>query len=355
MNSQLAFTHNFSKGDILMSKICAAKVNEFVGVTMYSPHYKDKALRLVNSCERVGVCCKATVLPPGVFGQSAWEGTEEFRFRTIALKPAFILSQLRSTQLPVVYLDSDLEFHRFPDLFQPGSWPHFDRDVIVFNYWANETNATIRATPNTASGVVYFNQTFNAQKILVAWAEAMAYHKNIKAPDDQVLDVLLADDGWLERASFGWLPAAYLRTMPAYYRGITTVIDHDHGNAPGIVGHSTNKAVLPPVVGFEKLRYGSGFKCISTMEGITNDWCSSSCNDPAGATNPSSTTCPVQFCVCDWKGEWPMEDGEVDWSDTKSLGVAGTVPPAPTTDGPAIARPGGSKPIVQKRAVRVTP
>ncbi len=246
MNHQLAFTHNFTRGDILMSRICQSKVNEFVGISMYSPKYRDKAKRLINSCERVGCCCKATVLPPNVFGPDAPEGSEEFRFRAIAIKPAFILSQLRTTQLPVVFLDSDLEFHRFPELFQPGSWPNGDRDLVVFNFWANETNLTIRSIPNTASGVMYFNQTFNAQKVLVAWAEAMAYEKNVKAPDDQVLDVLLVN-GWLERASYGWLPSSYLRLMPSYYRGVRAVIDHDHGNAPGLVAHSSDKAVLPPV------------------------------------------------------------------------------------------------------------
>ena len=44
------------------------------------------------------MCCKATLLPPDAYGPKAPEGSEEFRFRTIALKPAFILSQLKTTQ-----------------------------------------------------------------------------------------------------------------------------------------------------------------------------------------------------------------------------------------------------------------
>jgi len=44
-----------------------------------------------------------------------------------------------------------------------------------------------------------------------------------------VLDKLLSEDGWLSRASFGWLPASYMRTMPAYYNGVVPVIEHDHG------------------------------------------------------------------------------------------------------------------------------
>ena len=62
---------------------------------MYSPKYEDKARRLLNSCQRVGVCCKATLLPADAYGPKAPEGSEEFRFRTIGLKPAFILSQVK--------------------------------------------------------------------------------------------------------------------------------------------------------------------------------------------------------------------------------------------------------------------
>ena len=74
--------------------------------------------------------------------------------------------------------------------------------------------------------MAYFNTTARTKRLLKAWAEAMAYEANARAPDDQVLDLLLAQGGWLKRASFGWLPTSYLRTMPSFYRGIVPVIDH---------------------------------------------------------------------------------------------------------------------------------
>ena len=82
--------------------------------------------------------------------------------------------------------------------------------------------------------MIFFNQTKRSRAVLTGWAEAMAWEGNRRAPDDQVLDTLLKEGGWLARASFGWLPAAYLRTMPAYYRGVDPVIDHDHGAALGL-------------------------------------------------------------------------------------------------------------------------
>ena len=322
MAGQLAFTRKASGGSVLMSPFCKSKLNQFVGVSMHSPKYEPKARRLINSCERVGVCCKTTTLPPDAFGPDAPEGSEAFRFRTIALKPAFILSQLKATQLPVVFMDVDLELHKFPELFMPGSWPDDDRDVAMFNYWGNETNLTSRKTPNTGSGVAFFNQTYKAKKLLIAWAEAMAYGPNKRAPDDQVLDLLLVDGGWIKRASFGWLPAAYLRTVPAYYRGVDPVIDHDHGNPPGLLKHSEAKPMLPPVTSTEMVSVlakagADTVNCIEVTDNIDDGWCSRNCNTRiAGA-------CPVQYCLCDWDNEWTVEDEE--WGegwDLTTLGIA---------------------------------
>ena len=182
---------------------------------------------------------------------------------------------MAATHLPVVFLDTDLEFHRFPTLFVPGSWPNGPRDMAIFNYWGNETDLEHASTPTTGSGVVFFNQvltltltltlihththtltltrvvffnqTRRARALLTAWSEAMAWDANTKAPDDQVLDLLLKEGGWIARTSVGYLPSSYLRTMPAYYRGVVPVIDHDHGNMPGLAGHSQAKPELPPI------------------------------------------------------------------------------------------------------------
>ena len=49
---------NLKKTDVLMSDMCKSSDNQFVGISLYSPHYKAKAERLLRSCARVGVCCK---------------------------------------------------------------------------------------------------------------------------------------------------------------------------------------------------------------------------------------------------------------------------------------------------------
>eukprot|EP00908_Phaeocystis_cordata_P023798 Transcript_6252.p1 GENE.Transcript_6252~~Transcript_6252.p1 ORF type:complete len:529 (-),score=104.61 Transcript_6252:194-1780(-) len=234
---------NVRKLNVMLTKACKEQ-QPFVAVTLHSPAYTLKAKRLLRSCTRVGICCKATQAPES-FGPEAPEGSEEFRFQLIAMKPAFILSQMELSRLPVAWLDADMEFHQYPTLFSPGSWPGGGRDVALFNYWGNVSKGQV--TPSLGSGVAFFNHTHRAQHVLTAWAEAMAYDSNSRAPDDQVLNELLDSGGWTQRASYGWLPVAYLRTVPAFYRGVDPVIDHDHGSAPGLIEHSPTKPKMPPV------------------------------------------------------------------------------------------------------------
>ena len=154
-----------------------------------------------------------------------------------------------------------------------------------------------------------------SKKLLVAWAEAMAYKHNQKAPDDQVLDLLLVEGGWLKRASFGWLPAAYLRTVPSYYKGVDPVIDHDHGNPPGLLKHSSAKPVLPPISDWENISTSEKtVKCIAVTDFYSDAWCVQNC---------AMQNCPQDSCVCDWMGTWPEDDTEFANWDISSLGIGG--------------------------------
>ena len=125
------------KLSVTMSPACQQGGIKFVGISLHSPKYSAKADRLLRSCARVGICCKASLLPSNAFGQDAPEGSEAFRFQLISMKPAFILSSLELFGKPVAFLDVDLEFHSYPRLFDPGSWPNGPRDVALFNYWGN--------------------------------------------------------------------------------------------------------------------------------------------------------------------------------------------------------------------------
>lgn len=218
-------------------------VSNLVGISLYSPKYVSKSQRLLNSCDQVGVCCLTAEVPSDAFGPKAPEGSPEFRFKFIAQKPLFMNYMTKRLNRPMVWLDVDMEFHQYPRLFTPGSWKEGPRDIVIFNFWGNETDTT---AVSTASGVVFMNNTLPAQALMQAWAESSAWPGNDMAPDDQVLDKLLNEGGWLHRCTFGWMPASYLRHLPNYYRGVRPVIDHDRGNMDGLLGHSNKNPELPP-------------------------------------------------------------------------------------------------------------
>ena len=100
--TQWAFDH---PKRILMSVWCKSTQIEFVGVSLFSPAYEEKARRLLGSCNLKGVCCKATMVSSDFMGASTPEGTDQFRYRMIALKPLFLLDQMEKTLEPVVFLD----------------------------------------------------------------------------------------------------------------------------------------------------------------------------------------------------------------------------------------------------------
>ena len=79
---------------ILMSTYCQSEQISFVGVSFFSPNYEAKAKRLLESCNKMGVCCKATALASDFLGPSALEGSDEFRFQMIAMKPAFLYHEV---------------------------------------------------------------------------------------------------------------------------------------------------------------------------------------------------------------------------------------------------------------------
>ena len=275
--------------DVMMSPACQRN-QPFVVVTLYSPKFAGKAKRLLKSCERNDVCCKATEAPGALgHGHVDKDGSEEYRLEMIRMKPAFMITQMDAIQLPIVWLDCDMEFHKFPKKFMPGSWDSGARDALLFNFWGNETKG--QDSPSIGSGVAFFNYTLAARNLLVAWAEAMAYPLNAEAPDDRVLSELLGSGSWVRRAKFGWLPAAYMRHLPAMYRGVDPVIDHDHGSVPGLNGHSEVLPNLPPSKAPEKEKVLPKWAVACTASfPASPEWCAEKC-PPPGA-------CTEELCEC---------------------------------------------------------
>ena len=234
----------------------------FLGISMYTDAYAYKAEYLRASCVAVGVCCALSHVPNDAFGEDAAAAAQQqsaandgklpnfFRHRLIASKPLFILSALRASALPVAWMDVDLEFHQFPELFQPAAPATWGtpRDVLLWNWQANVSMFKGKRL-KMASGVAFFNKTKPAEALLTAWSEAMAFAPNSAAPDDQAMDELVNGDGWIARVAWGWLPAKYLRMLQRHRDIMPTpadcVLNHDRDQFPGR-GNSNTKPVLPP-------------------------------------------------------------------------------------------------------------
>ncbi len=74
MRGQLSFTRNVASGSVLMSSFCKRKLNEFVGVSLYSPKYEPKARRLVHSCQE----CRSGARTPKMKQSNAQSATHAF-------------------------------------------------------------------------------------------------------------------------------------------------------------------------------------------------------------------------------------------------------------------------------------
>merc|ERR1711865_1173959 len=100
-----------------------------------------------------------------------------------------------------------------------------------------------------------------------------------------------------------------------YYKGVDPVIDHDHGNPPGLLKHSEAKPQLPPISDWENITTSERtVKCIAVTDFYSDAWCVQNC---------AMKNCPQDGCVCDWMGTWPEDDTEFANWDISSLGIGG--------------------------------
>ena len=174
----------------------------------------------------------------------------------------------------------------------------------------------------------------------------MAYELNAEAPDDQVLSQLLGAGSWVRRATFGWLPAAYMRHLPAMYRGVDPVIDHDHGSVPGLNGHSDVLPNLPPVKVPEKPKELPKWAVACTASfPASPEWCAEKCPPPAACTEklcectrrvkgqsgqcPSSAPAPPQGAPGGSGQLGTPRERPALWAPSHCLGCSSEPPPKP--------------------------
>lgn len=185
---------------------------------MYTDDFSERAAALARSCGEHGVPHHLERIDAA-----------EYR-RTIAFKPTFMLRMLTRHRRPIVYMDADFEVKQYPALFDNPA----GADLMIYNWYADPNNSIGRYQPRTllcSSGVVYWNHTRGALRLLEEWS-AVA-RANPRCADDQILDRVFNQGGYVRRLSCEWLPQSYLRIAPEFPDTEPVL---DHADAPGSNG-----------------------------------------------------------------------------------------------------------------------
>jgi hypothetical protein len=136
----------------------------------------------------------------------------------INAKPLFIRKALevaaRSGLDGVVYIDGDMNFREYPDIF----------DMEDVDYMARGWNIDPRASEaylagevcfdpfvfETSGGIMYFGNTTNARLLLDLWARASTRAVNVGKADDRIISVIISSLGLLITMNIIQLPIEYL-------------------------------------------------------------------------------------------------------------------------------------------------
>lgn len=142
-------------------------------------------------------------------------------------KAGFILTMLLKHKQPVVYTDVDMKLHRKPDLFLNKD----NVDFMCFN-WNFEPRVTDIIDPRvceTSSGLLYFNYSPKAIKLLRLWNRYLQLKSNYLRADDRVLSVCMFKTKACKWLKTKWLPYEYYY-LPGYFKekASPVVVSHPH-------------------------------------------------------------------------------------------------------------------------------
>lgn len=145
-------------------------------------------------------------------------------------KPLFVRECLLRFQQPVCWIDADSEIMEYPSLLfenenninlQIYNWlsdndNHVTRkktDIIskFTNFIGGNKKLTSQTKLLCSSGTFAFNYSKQSVEFLDRWIELMRYNPSI--PDDQVLDKIFNEEGWINKSTHRWLPKSYNRMI----------------------------------------------------------------------------------------------------------------------------------------------
>ncbi len=113
--------------------------------------YEQEVIDLKQSCENFGLDLEAARLP----SKGSWEAN-------VAMKPSFILEKLKTTDVPLLWVDADSAFLQKPDFTQFAGVDFSVRFMQVF-----------REDPRHAlnAATLFINKTEAAKKLVEMWVK----------------------------------------------------------------------------------------------------------------------------------------------------------------------------------------
>jgi len=139
----------------------------------------------------------------------------------INYKPIFITKMIKRFRKPILYMDIDMHLHASPLLFTKTDG-HYD--FMAFNWNSEPRLSTVFdwLTLETSGGIMYFNNSKPAIKLLTLWKRMLRNNKN-KA-DDRVLAMAFVHYKAYKFLKFYWIPMEYFY-VPQYFHGL---LNHRH-------------------------------------------------------------------------------------------------------------------------------
>jgi hypothetical protein len=132
-------------------------------------------------------------------------------------KPVFIKKMILAHCLPVLFVDADAIFHRYPDLFDDGS----QLADCMFHLYKHNIDYP---KGQVASGTLYFRYSVEALEILSDW-EKMCL-RNPGMLDQLALQKVIFSGTYIENTDYKFLPAEYCKIHDFPPECANPVIEH---------------------------------------------------------------------------------------------------------------------------------
>jgi hypothetical protein len=172
--------------------------------------YKGMIEKWKAQCEKIGV--------PYIVEQYDEFATKGRYQDAINAKPLFIRKALDTAKKAglrgVVYIDGDMLFHQYPEIFDMKNVDYMARGWNVDpRASAKYTKGDICFDPytfETSGGIMYFGDTQTARQLLKEWIDANARPINKGKADDRIISIIVNARQYLLKANIVQLPIEYL-------------------------------------------------------------------------------------------------------------------------------------------------